>query len=136
MLYAGGVSRATLVGVSDGERQALAVAHRHPERVGKVMAAAVGLVTLVIRSGRRRTALVAAVGLVALPFAATTMFVWLNGSGLPEPWLAYGRSMLPYGRWSDQWRLEDTLVYYPVLYTWCAWFLAACCLHTVTRRRV
>jgi len=112
------------------------------ERISEVAAtaaflvAAVGLATLPIRSGRRRTALVAAIGLLALPFAATTMFVWFSGSGLPEPWLAYGMSMLPYGRWSDQWLLEDALVYYPVLYTWCAWFLAACCLRAVTRPAV
>ena len=36
MLDATGVSRATLIGMSDGGRQALAFAHRHPDRVAKV----------------------------------------------------------------------------------------------------
>lgn len=36
VLDAVGVARATLVGVSDGGRQALAFAHRHPDRVAKV----------------------------------------------------------------------------------------------------
>ncbi|WP_203840345.1 alpha/beta fold hydrolase [Winogradskya humida] len=40
VLDAAGVSRATLVGVSDGGRQALAFAHRHPDRVAKVCAVA------------------------------------------------------------------------------------------------
>lgn len=40
VLDAAGVTRATLVGVSDGGRQALAFAHRHPERVVKVCAVA------------------------------------------------------------------------------------------------
>ncbi|GAA1678031.1 alpha/beta fold hydrolase [Fodinicola feengrottensis] len=38
VLDAVGVSRATLVGVSDGGRQALAFAHQHPDRVAKVCA--------------------------------------------------------------------------------------------------
>ncbi len=36
VLDAAGVSRATLVGASNGGRQALAFAHRHPDRVAKV----------------------------------------------------------------------------------------------------
>jgi hypothetical protein len=71
------------------------------------------------RPGNRVNAAVGAVGMLALPLLATTLFATLRR--LDHPWLSYWGIMAPRAPFT----MDDVLAYYPALYTCCAFLLLA-----------
>jgi hypothetical protein len=71
------------------------------------------------RPGNRANAAVGAVGVLALPLLATTLFATLRH--LDHPWLSYWGMMAP----RTPFAVDDVLAYYPALYTCCAFLLLA-----------
>jgi hypothetical protein len=109
------------------------------------VAGAAGLSTVVValvRRGRRVAAwAAAAVGGPTLAHLASTTLVLISPGPLGgNPWLAYWVMMLPYRGWSTGserdfvLRVDDALVYYPVLYTFAIAFLLAFCIRATAVR--
>jgi hypothetical protein len=100
------------------------------------------LVRTLARRARRRTVLpVAILGAATLPQLATALMVALSGTGTATtPWLAYWMTMLPYRASAHTedvgWLLDDLLIWYPALFTFCAWFVAAYVLRVSHQPRI
>lgn len=98
-------------------------AGRAPELVSTVafgVALALAAPLLRRRPGHRTTVIVGAFAVLALPSLATTLLAALGH--LAHPWQSYWLVMSSYAPPA----VDGALVYYPVLYTCCAFMLLAC----------